>query len=315
MTIGSNLKTFAGKPVEDWHAGESVGDWTGIVYRLRLDWEELDGGMLWADKFAAFLDQPGIEAAEALVVGTWQEPYETSSNVVVKALVAARHQLPNLKALFLGDITYEECEISWIVQSNVTPVLTAYPSLEHFTVRGGKDLMLAGLRHSRLRELVVQSGGLSTLVVRQVLAADLPELRHLDLWLGDSNYGGDTTVEDLAPLLAGDLFPKLTYLGLRDSEIVDDLATAVADAPVVERLRVLDLSLGNLSDEGAEALLGSPSIAKLEKLDLHHHYLSDEMMARFESLETEVDLTDRKEPDEYEDQGQRYSVRYIAVAE
>jgi hypothetical protein len=44
--------------------------------------------------------------------------------------------------------------------------------------------------------------------------------------LGTDDYGGDATVEDLAPILAGNLFPKLTYLG---SILTHDLLSIVLD--------------------------------------------------------------------------------------
>ena len=229
----------------------------------------------------------------------------------MEALVAAREQLPNLKAIFLGDIISEENEISWINQSDVSPLFDAYPLLERFAVRGGTGLVFGSLRHAHLKSLVIQSGGLDAGVVRAVSAAHLPELEHLELWLGVEAYGGNVTVDDLAPLLSGALFPKLSYLGLRDSEIADAIAAAVARAPVLERIRVLDLSLGTLTDEGAAALLASPAVARLEKLDLHHHFCSEAMMEKLRGLGIEVDVSQRQEEEEYD--GERW--RYVAVSE
>src|SRR5262249_56131328 len=122
----------------------------------------------------------------------------------------------------------------------------AYRGLEEFRVRGGNNLSLGTLRHKNLKKLVIETGGLPVSVLREVCAAKLPALEHLELWLGEENYGWDGTVNDLKPLLSGKLFPKLRYLGLRDSIIADEVATAVARAPVLKKIRVLDLSLGNL---------------------------------------------------------------------
>ncbi|NKB18732.1 MAG: hypothetical protein HC770_13150 [Pseudanabaena sp. CRU_2_10] len=141
--------------------------------------------------------------------------------------------------------------------------------------------------------------------------AQLPELEHLELWLGIEDYGSDTTVDDLQPILTDRLFPKLRYLGLRDSEIADRIAIALADAPVLEQIKVLDLSLGTLRDVGAEALLNNPAIAQLEKLDIHHHYVSDELVTRLEELGIELDASDRQEEEEYGDE----SYFYVAVSE
>jgi hypothetical protein len=140
-----------------------------------------------------------------------------------------------------------------------------------------------------------------------VSAAILPALEHLELWLGTDGYGGTVTVPDLEKILSGSLFPRLTYLGLRDSDIADAVAAAVAQSPLLERIEVLDLSMGTLGDEGVEALLASPALTRLKKLDIHHHYCSLEMVARLEGIGIEVDASER------EDEGQ-YG-RYVAVGE
>ena len=49
--------------------------------------------------------------------------------------------------------------------------------------------------------LIVESGGLHGEVLRQLAAADLPALTHLELWLGDDAYGWDGAVGDVEPFL------------------------------------------------------------------------------------------------------------------
>jgi predicted DNA-binding WGR domain protein len=284
---------------------------TPVIHRLALTYDEAEETSL-TDKLAAFLAEPGAELTRGLVIGTWGgvESVDQSSAPIVEALVAARGRLPNLKHLFLGDIVTEENEVSWIQQSDVSPLFEAYPGLEEFRVRGSNGLSFGTLKHKNLKTLAVETGGLPVSVLREICAAKLPALEHLELWLGEPNYGWDGTVEDLEPLLSGKLFPKLRYLGLRDSAIADDVAAAVAGAPVLKKIRVLDLSLGNLGDEGARALLGSPDVAKLEKLDIHHHFVSDELVARLKALKIEVDASERMKPWDFDPDH-----RYIAVGE
>jgi hypothetical protein len=309
MGVYDHITNFAGKPVKDWETESGIQDPESAYYALRLSWEEAGEGQQWTDKFAAFLDDPSSSQVSGIVIGDWggsgAAAQETSA-FIVEALVAARDQLPNLRAIFFGDIISEESEISWIQQSDLSPLFAAYPLLDHFCVRGGDGLSLGALKHDRLKSLIIQSGGLDADVVREVVTADLPELEHLELWLGMDEYGGNATVADLTPILEGGLFPKLKYLGLRDSEIADEIARAVATAPVVERIRVLDLSLGTLTDEGAAALLESSVIVRLEKLDLHHHFCSEEMTDKLQSLSIEVDASERQEPEIYDDEVWRY---------
>src|SRR5262249_17369854 len=303
--IYEHIANFAGKPVKDWEAQLEMQDPEGACYALRLSYEEAEKGRRWTDKFAAFLDDPPSSRVSGIIIGDWgllSSAMNETSAFVIEALVAARDRLPNLRAIFFGDVVSEECEISWIRQSDVSPLFAAYPQLEHFCVRGADGLNLGSLKHDRLKSLIIQSGGLGANVVREVATAEMPELEHLELWLGEDGYGGNASVADLLPILDGKPFPKLKYLGLRNSQIADEIARAVAVAPVVERIRVLDLSLGILTDEGAAALLESPAVARLEKLDVHHHFCSEEMTAKLQSLSFEVDASERMEPDIYDDE-------------
>jgi hypothetical protein len=164
-----------------------------------------------------------------------------------------------------------------------------------------------------LKTLIVQSGGLPARVVRQIARADLPVLEHLEVHLGSQWYGGDTTIEDIIPILSSEKFPKLKYLGLRNSEFTDQIAKAIAQSTILERLEVLDLSWGTIADEGAQALLDCPHTRKLKKLDLHRHYCSLEMMSKLKELLIEVDVSDPQQPDD--DERESEEDRYCAVSE
>lgn len=304
-----NLTTFFGKPVEDFQSGTEAWDVARAVPRFRIDYESEDSVPMLLASYAGL---PGIEATDALVIGYWQgDDSQGSSQEVVEALVTYAERFPNLRALFLGDIISEENEISWINQSDLSALWPAFPNLEHLQVRGGTDLALGRFEAPHLTTLILESGGLPRRAVQDALAAGAPDLRHLELWLGTEEYGGDTTPDDFADLFAGRLFPKLETLALRDCAYADDLAVALARAPVLERITTLDLSLGNLTDRGAEALLASPAVARLSRLDLHHHFLTDATVARLEKLGPAVDLSERQEEEEYG--GTIY--RSIAVSE
>jgi hypothetical protein len=309
MTIYEHDDEFAGKKIVTWEPGKPVEKLEESVYRIA---KEYDAEEEWTDLFAQFLEQPNADQVTGLVIGSWSdEVFDDDSSRVIEALVAVRAKLPRLIALFLGDVTFEESEISWIQQSDVSPLFGAYPALQHFRVRGGNGLAPGTIRSDALKSLVVESGGLDASVVRDVLRSELPALEHLELWLGTDNYGATTTMADLEPLFASDLFPNLRSLGLRDSDLEDEIAQAAAHSPLLERVRVLDLSLGVLTDAGAQALVDSPAVLRLEKLDIHHHYCSEEMVARLEGLGIQVDASDRETPHEWG--GEEH--RYVAVGE
>lgn len=312
MAINEHLTEFARHRIIEWNAPEGIANPVRTIYRLSLSYEEGEEGLRWLDKFNQFLADPKADQVIGLVIGDWGLwDGVQDSTAVVQALVEAADRLPNLKALFLGDVISEECEISWLEHGDISGIFRAYPQLEQFCVRGANKLSFGQLQHQQLKSLTIQSGGLGVNVINEISAAQLPNLEHLELWLGEENYGGNATVNDLQPLLSGSLFPKLTYLGLRDSAIADDIAKAVANAPVVSRLKVLDLSMGTLSDEGAEALLASPLIPKLQKLDIHFHFCSEDVIAKFDNLGIPVDTSEPQEPHTYNNE----SWRYVAVSE
>ncbi|WP_326556896.1 STM4015 family protein [Micromonospora sp. NBC_01796] len=307
MTINTHLTEFAGRPVVVFDPSEALpSDPGAVAWRLTADYDTSAGD--FAGLVEQFLGKVEPASVQALIIGQWGSAYEEEAPV--ELLVGLADRLTGLRALFLGEMTFEECEISWIQQADVTPLLVAYPELETLRVRGADGLVVTPTRHEALRELAFESGGLPAAVVRAVGECDLPGLTHLELWLGTDNYGGDATVEDLAPILAGTRLPALTYLGLRDAEIADPVAAALAGAPVVARLQTLDLSLGILSDTGAAALLAGQPLTHLRRLDLHHHFITPELAARLveELPGVEVDLTDVQEADSDGD-------RYVDVAE
>lgn len=302
--ISEHKESFGSWPVVDWKPGQDLPKVGEVLPRLALSYNDKEK---WSDLLAAFLETPGSEQAVGLVVGAWApEMFESQGDTTIESLVAASERLPHLKALFIGDITGEEWEISWIEQSDLSPLFNAFPNLEWFGARGGNNLSLGVPRHEKLKGLVIETGGLSREIVRSISQAQLPALEHLELWLGDDNYGADTEIEDLKPFLNGDLFPNLKYLGLRNTQIADEIAQALIGAPVLGKVRVLDLSLGVLTDTGAQALLDNPAIAKLEKLDVHHHFCSEEITTKLEALPLEVDVSEREEADEYGDEIYRY---------
>jgi hypothetical protein len=310
----ANVAEFAGRPVVDFDPAEGITEPDQVIYRLRIEspWVEHEEGVRIVDKLSSLLADAEAAATTGLVIGSWDHVGSGETVApIVEALAAAHGKLPMLTALFIGDITSEESEISWIEQTDVSPLWEAYPDLEHLRLRGGNKLSLGRMRLGQLRSLIVEAGGLPVRVLREITEAELPQLEHLELWLGVEEYGWDGSVADVVQLLHGGQFPELRYLGLRNSEIADEIAVAVAAAPILEQIEVLDLSLGTLGDEGAAALAACPRVSELKLLDIHHHYVSDKYVAALQSLGMELNANDQQKPDEWN--GALH--RYVAVSE
>ena len=193
----------------------------------------------------------------------------------------------------------------------------ALPELEELRVRGStgyqsEGLSLGDISHQQLKTIVIQTGGLPARVLRSLAAADLPQLEHLQLWLGEEEYGWDGSVDDIEALLGSGKLPAMKYLGLCNSQIANEIAKVVAQAPMLEQLDVLDLSMGALGDEGALALAESELVKTLNLLDITHHYVTAEGLAAMNKLGIQVNAAYPQQEDVFDD-GEVY--RYIAVSE
>lgn len=297
--IGSNVTSFAGKSVVDYKA-----DASGDVIRFRSEWEQNN----FKPDLETFLASDAALTTKGIVIGMWSdEMYESDSGYVIEILVEHKNRLPNLTCMYLGDIVAEENEMSWINQSDISPLLASFPNLEYLRVRGGTSLGMSNPKHSNLRALALETGGMGVEVVRSVCTSQFPKLEHLELWLGTEEYGGNSTVQDLQPLFTGNLFPNLKYLGLRNCDYVDNICPVLVNSPIIERIETLDLSLGALSDTGGQALLKLPTDKNLKCVDLYYHYLSAEMMKKLQDMRLDVDVSDSQEEDD--------EWRFVAVGE
>ncbi len=303
-----NLSTFIGQRVIEFKTPKSIKKGHG-VYRIGCSWE--DESKSFDSLFKDFLESEAPASATGLVIGNWSLDGPEPSKDIIKLIANKKKLFPNLVAIFLGDITQEENEISWIENDDISPLLAAFPDLEMLRVRGGTGLALKKPAHKKLRALGIETGGLSKSFVASLSKAKFPELEHLEIWLGTDNYGGDCRVNDLQPILKGKLFPKLKYLGLRNSEIVDEICGVIVGSPIINQLETLDLSLGTITDEGGKALLSLPTDAKLKRLNLQHHFMSPAILKELKKLPFTLNVKDRQEP---EDWGEG-EFRFVAIGE
>ncbi|CAL9525865.1 hypothetical protein SUDANB121_03950 [Nocardiopsis dassonvillei] len=328
--IGEHLSEFGGLPVFDYLSPHDMASTeqryrdrpapdalaqlaalrTARDYAWRLGVDSYEPEEPFGEYFSSFVEAVDAAEVRAMVIGPAGSSEDEEPGAPARdALVEHAAAFTGLRSLFIGDLTAEEQEISWIHQPDLAPVLAALPGLTEFAVRGTGDPYMheksrLGLdigRHDSLRSLTVQSGGLPAEVSRGIDTAELPALENLELWLGVESYRGDTTPEHLARTLSGEAFPRLNHLGLRNAEDTDLWVRALADAPVTGRLRSLDLSMGTLTDEGARVLLDAPVFRELGRLDLEHHYMSEETESRvrdaFTEAGVEVRVGDRQAQD------------------
>ena len=230
------------------------------------------------------------------------------SDVTLQSVIDRLAKLapPTVRKLVIGD---QVDQISWYRVGDLGKLWRALPHLEVLEIEAG-EFTLGALELPELRRAVFKTGGLSKASARSIARANWPRIEHLDVYFGDSMYGGDCKLGDLAPLLARTDLPALRHLGLCAVELADDLCGALPRAAIVKQLRELDLSQGIMTDAGAEALAAhKAAFAHLAVLDLSDNYLSRSGVAAVTGLAKHVETGDQKD-----DEGDP-EMRWVSVGE
>lgn len=270
--------------------------------KYEISYEQYEKGITPEDIVQEILADPEFPQLNELIIGNWGDSWEDGCQAFLDAIAEAPDRFSHIEKLFIGDMGYEECEVSWIIQGNYSKLWKAMPQLKALTIKGSSELTLGEICHENLEALTIICGGLPSDVITEIKDARLPNLKKLLLYIGIDNYGFDGDEDTIRTLLAEADFPKLEYLGIADSEIQDELTGVVLESKFMEQLHTLDLSCGTLSDKGARLLLEKlPQYPRIRKLDLHYHYLSDAMMKRLETelAGVEVDLSEQNEAEVY----------------
>jgi hypothetical protein len=251
----------------------------GLLARLRVSGPRDDARAL--DHFAAILASPGARLLDSVQIAV--DDHDDPDVGPLLARLARCGPLPALRELAVRDFDVLGRSSSFVGIGDLSPVLRACPNLRTLHVRGAAIRFGKPLRHPTLEQLCIEGDALARSAFATVVAAELPALRRLELWLGTRWIGSATTRELLEQLGHSRGLPRLEQLGLRNSEVSDDIAAALPRWPLLVRLREVDLSMGTLSDRGGRAILDHVDrFAHLSRLDLDHNYLSNEVAVALE---------------------------------
>ncbi|MDE5591085.1 MAG: STM4015 family protein [Acetatifactor sp.] len=265
------------------------------------DYDEYESGKNAETMVKDILADPEFTGLDELIIGSWGSAYEDDCQPIIDAIARNADRFSHITKLFVGDMDFEECEVSWIMQGDYSRIWKAMPQLKELTIKGSMELTLGEIEHENLESLTIICGGLGADVIKEIEKAKLPGLKKLLLYIGVEDYGFDGDAGTIKELLANSDFPNLTYLGIADSEIQDELAQVVLECKYIRQIEVLDLSCGTLTDKGGNLLLEKlPGLSNIRKLDVHHHYLSDEMMEKIENLSLEADVSEQEEAEEWD---------------
>lgn len=267
------------------------------------DYDEYEQGKGAADLVGEIMESAQFPELDELVIGNWGSAFEEDCQAIIDDIVANAERFSHIQKLFIGNMGFEECEVSWIIQGDYSKLWKAMPQLKKLTVKGSTGLALGDICHEELESLTIICGGLPKEVIQSIQKARLPKLKKLLLYIGVDDYGFDGNGVTIKELLEQADFPALTYLGITDSEIQDELAQVVLDSKFMGQLDTLDLSNGTLTDKGGALLLEKiPAWPNIKKLDLHYNYLSDDMAKKLKELPIEVDVSEQEKASEYKGQ-------------
>ncbi len=274
-------------------------DWQyGFIVGIRTAAPEFEWDGTGADTILrAVVKSPAARLLRSVRLGLIDFDGEGDMSKGIDAL-SKSGTLEAMRELFIGDFDSEESEISWVEAGDMDKLLTVMPKLRSLRVRGAAIGFGKQLEHAELESLTVETGGLPAAAVKTLAKCRLPNLRRMEVWFGQKNYGAGGTIKLLEPLFGGEGLPKLTHLGLMNAEFEDEIAIRLIKSPLLAQLETLDLSMGTLRDVGGQAILAAvDSFKHLQKLDLSHHYMSEATTKALQkALGKRVDVSRRREP-------------------
>lgn len=89
--------------------------------KLVVSYDDYEDGIRMEKLIKDLAAKPEASSLESLVIGDWGQAYESSPQEFMSTLIQSASSFPSLKKLFIGDMGFEECEVSWIIQTNLTP--------------------------------------------------------------------------------------------------------------------------------------------------------------------------------------------------
>jgi uncharacterized protein (TIGR02996 family) len=305
----SHLRSSAQE--KEWQkTGEQAFLWrNGYIYRVRLSHDiyfEAD----WKGKTAEVLDQVLRHPSGRYIVEfsfqTNGDPSEGNLQDIIDVL--GKKAPPTTRKITFGD---NVDQISWHHTGNLGKLWKGVPNLKILEIESG-EFDVGAMDAPNLERAIFITGGLTKACGKNIATADMPKIKHLEIYYGDDNYGGDCSVKEVKPLLDRTDLEDLEYLGLKNSMFANDIAKAIGGAKILKGLKTLDLSLGAMTDEGAEALAAAKgSLAHLECLDLTRNFLTKKGIAAVKSICKKVVTEKQEEADGDGDE----TYYYVSIAE
>ncbi|HEU0031535.1 MAG TPA: TIGR02996 domain-containing protein [Kofleriaceae bacterium] len=270
----------------------------------------------------ALFSSPLCVALEELRLGMFRWDFQDEPAVIAEAGTHAWAR--DLERLAVGEV-HRHIDMAHHAIGDVGKAITkAFPRLRALKLRsgsqdwrGGKESFGFGqLALPKLEELVIETCAMTTKRIKMLLSAELPALHKLEIWFGATSHEQIAKVGAVAPVWDGKTFPKLTHLGLCNSELTTDFVRLVPASPLAARLEVLDLSKGTLDDNDARELAAEAKrFPKLRRLVLDESYVTPAVLQQVKAAFRGVEVSAKHPKERYDDEDDDDDGRYVSVAE
>ncbi len=310
----SQVKTFSSPEETEKQANKLIAEKTKKGYvetleeaakemkveakKYKLSYDEYDEGKSQKDLLNKIISDKRLPDIKQMTIGCWD--YESGDcQELVDGMIANKEKFTHIEGLFWGDIDQEESEVSWIEQTDLSPLLDIMPKLTELKIKGTNALSIGQKPRPEWKSLEIISGGLPSSVVEDIVKSDMPNLEKLILYVGVDDYGYDGTIEQFKPLLSKTKFPYLKYLGIVNAVEEDKVVELFLESDILPQLETMDISAGVLTDKGGQLLLDNvDKIKHLSFINMEYNYLTDEMRKKLLKLPMKVDVSDEQEMDE-----------------
>jgi uncharacterized protein (TIGR02996 family) len=302
----SHLRTSAQE--KEWQkTGEQAFLWrNGYIHRVRLSHDvyfEADWKGKTVDVLDLVLKHPSGRYVVEFSFQTNGDPSDGNLQDIID-LLGKKAPATTRKITFGDNVD----QISWHHTGNLSKLWKGVPNLRVLEIETG-DFNVGKREAPALERGVFITGGLGKACAKGIATATMPKIKHLEIYYGVDEYGGDSTIKEVKPLLDRTDLKDLRYLGIKNSTFANDIAGALDGAKVLKGIKTLDLSYSTMTDEGANALAAAKSsLAHLDVLDLTHNYLSKAGVKTVQGICKKVITAQQQESDD----GEYY---YVGIAE
>ena len=124
------------------------------------DYDEYEDGKGAENLIEDILADPDFPNLNEVIIGDWGGAWEDDCQAIIDGIVEHAEQFSHIERLFVGDMDFESCEVSWIMQGNYEKLWAAMPQLKELTIKGSSDLELGSICHENLESLTIICGGL-----------------------------------------------------------------------------------------------------------------------------------------------------------